>query len=141
MTKSALTDDHGCFVCGIHNREGLRIRFEYPEPGRCRAVLVPERRFQGWKGLLHGGIISTLLDEAFAHAYGGQIRDMVEAAVTAEMSVRFKKPVRIGFPVFLEGRVISVSGRVIECESTLCDEAGTVLASASGKLVKPKKPA
>ena len=141
MTKIALTDDHFCFVCGVDNREGLRIRFEYPEPGRCRAVVVPERRFQGWMDILHGGIVSTLLDEAFAHAYGGRNRDTAEAAVTAEMTVRFKKPVKIGIPAILEGRVIGAAGRVIECESTLSDEAGTVLAAATGKLVKPKKPA
>jgi len=139
MAESALTDDHCCFVCGKQNPDGLRLEIEYPEPGRCRTVFVPDRRFQGWKGILHGGIISTLLDEAFAHAYGGQVRDLNEAAVTAEMVVRFKKPVMIGHPVILEGRVLSVSGRVIECESTLTDEKGEVLASAQGKLIKPKK--
>jgi len=139
MTEIALNDDHFCFACGDQNPDGLRIRFEYPEPGRCRAVVTPECRFQGWKDILHGGIISTLLDEAFAHAYGGVARGAGEAAVTAEMTVKFKKPVKIGVPVILEGRVLSASGRLIECESTLCDEAGTVLASAAGKLIKQKK--
>ena len=139
MAESALTDDHCCFVCGKHNPDGLHLEIEYPEPGRCRAVFVPERRFQGWKDILHGGIISTLLDEAFAHAYSGQVRDPGEAAVTAEIVVRFKKPVKIGRPVVLEGRVLSVSGRVIECESTLTDPKGDLLASAQGKLIKPKK--
>jgi len=139
MTETGWTDDHYCFVCGEHNREGLRIKFEYPEPGRCRAVFIPDRRFQGWKDILHGGIISTLLDEALAHAYGGQARGAGEAAVTAELAVKFRKPVKIGESVVLEGRVVSASGRVIEGESTLSDESGTVLASATGKLIKPKK--
>ncbi len=138
MAESVLTDDHFCFVCGEHNPDGLHLKIEYPEPGRCRAVFVPDRRFQGWKDILHGGIISTLLDEALAHAYGGRTRGAGEAAVTAELIVRFKKPVRIGEPVILEGRVLSVSGRVIECESTLSSTAGGVLASASGKLIKPR---
>ncbi|MCX6566955.1 MAG: PaaI family thioesterase [Candidatus Aminicenantes bacterium] len=139
MVQTEWNDDHFCFACGEHNMEGLRIKFEYPEPGRCRAVFLPERRFQGWKDILHGGIISTLLDEALAHAYGGKTRGAGEAAVTAELTVKFKKPIKIGVPVYLEGRVVSVSGRVIEGESTLCDESGTVLASATGKLIKPKK--
>lgn len=139
MAETGLTDDHYCFVCGANNSDGLRIRFAYPESGRCRAVVIPERRFQGWKDILHGGIIATLLDEALAHAYGGEARGSGEAAVTAEMTVRYKKPVKIGVPVVLEGRVLSVEGRVISCESTLADESGDILASASGKLVKPKK--
>ena len=139
MSEKALTDDHFCFVCGAKNREGLRLRFEYPEPGRCRAVWTPERRFQGWKDILHGGIISTLLDEALAHAFGGRTRGAGEAAVTAEMTVKFKKPVKIGIPVVLEGKVLSTSSRLIECESALCDESGNVLASATGKLIKLKK--
>jgi len=139
MVQTEWNDDHFCFACGERNREGLRIRFEYPEPGRCRAVVTPERRFQGWKDILHGGIISTLLDEAFAHAYGGSARGAGEAAVTAEMTVKFKKPVKIGVPIVLEGKVLSASGRLIECESTLCDESGNVLASATGKLIRPKK--
>ncbi|MHB8056087.1 MAG: PaaI family thioesterase, partial [Candidatus Aminicenantales bacterium] len=107
MAETAWADNHFCFVCGERNREGFRICFEYPEPGRCRAVVTPEPRFQGWKDILHGGIISTLLDEALAHAYGGLARGAGEAAVTAELTVKFKKPVKIGVPVVLEGRVIS----------------------------------
>lgn len=136
MDESKLSDDHFCFACGGRNRQGLRIRFEYPEPGRCRAVWTPEKRFQGWQGILHGGIISTLLDEALAHARGAEGRGAGEAAVTAELTVRFKKPVQIGIPVVLEGRVVSARGRLIECLSTLRDGEGNELASASGKLVK-----
>jgi uncharacterized protein (TIGR00369 family) len=140
MSDTVLNDDHFCFVCGSQNPDGLRICFEYPEPGRCRAVFTPPKKYQGWHGILHGGIISTLLDEAFAHAAGGATRSVDGVgAVTAELSVRFKKPVRIGEPAFLEGRVLTVKGRVIECESVLRDAGGQELASASGKLIKLKK--
>ncbi|MDD8025975.1 MAG: PaaI family thioesterase [Acidobacteriota bacterium] len=140
MSESALTDDHFCFACGENNPDGLRIAFEYPEPGRCRAAFTPERRFQGWQDILHGGIIATLLDEGLAHAYGGADRGGGEAAVTAELCVRFKKPVRIGRPIVLEGRVVSIEGRVIEGQSRILDQDGTELASATGKLIKIKKP-
>jgi uncharacterized protein (TIGR00369 family) len=140
MSDTVLNDDHFCFACGSRNPDGLRIRFEYPEPGLCRAVFTPPKKYQGWHGILHGGIISTLLDEAFAHAAGGAERSVDGGvAVTAELSVRFKKPARIGEPAFLEGRVLSVKGRVIECESVLRDAGGQELASASGKLIKMKK--
>jgi uncharacterized protein (TIGR00369 family) len=136
MSEMELVDNHFCFACGERNPDGLRLRFEYPEPGHCRAEFVAPRKFQGWQGVLHGGIISTLLDEAFAHALGGPERGDGEAAVTAEMTIRFKKPVRIGQKVILEGRVVRLKGRLIDCESVLRDEAGTELASATGKLIR-----
>jgi uncharacterized protein (TIGR00369 family) len=139
LTDAKLDDDHFCFACGPRNPDGLHLSFEYPEPGRCRAVFTPERRFQGWAGLLHGGIISTLLDEALAHALGGPDRGGGEAAVTGELSVRFKKPVPIGIPAVLEGRVVAINGRIIEGESRLLARDGSELAVARGKLFRLKK--
>jgi uncharacterized protein (TIGR00369 family) len=140
MSKMELKDDHFCFACGRDNPEGLRLRMEYPEPGRCRAEFVPERKFQGWRDVCHGGIISTLLDEGFAHAFGGPDRGGGAAAVTAEMTVRFKKPARIGRKIVLEGRVVGRERRLVRCKSILRDEAGAELATATGKLVLVKNP-
>ena len=135
----SLNDDHFCFVCGRNNPDGLQLTFEYPGPGRCRAEFVPLRKFQGWQGILHGGIISTLLDEAMAHALGGAERGGGgSGAVTAEMTVRFRKPVKIGEVAILAGRVQSDKGRIVECSSEILSQDGTVLASATGKLVRPR---
>jgi uncharacterized protein (TIGR00369 family) len=138
-----VVDDHFCFACGSGNPDGLRLVFEYPEPGRCFAEFVPARRFQGWQDILHGGIIATLLDEGFAHAFGGpdRGRGAGTGAVTAEMTVRFKKPARIGRKLILEGRVVSRDRRVVRCESVLRDESGTEIAAAAGKLVITSMPA
>jgi len=140
MSDTVLNDDHFCFACGPRNPNGLRIRFEYPAKGFCRAVFTPTKKFQGWQGILHGGIVSTLLDEAFAHAAGGAGRGIEGyGAVTAEITVRFKKPVPIGKPAFLEGRVLAMKGRVIKCVSMIRDAEGQELASATGKLITLKK--
>lgn len=138
MADIKLKDDHFCFACGERNPDGLRLKIAYPEPGRCRMEFVPERKYQGWEGVLHGGIIATILDEALAHALGGSERGSGEAAVTAEMTVRFKKPVRIGETVIVEGRVLRVKGRIVDCEGVIRDESGQELASAAGKLIKVK---
>jgi uncharacterized protein (TIGR00369 family) len=139
MTDLKLIDDHFCFACGADNPDGLGLKFEYPEPGKCRAEFVPAARFQGWKDVLHGGIVSTLLDEALAHALGGAERGGGgSGAVTAELTVRFKRPVPIGKRTVLTGRVVAVRGRVAEAEAEIADEQGNVLAQATGKLMKPK---
>lgn len=135
-----LNDDHFCFVCGQNNPDGLHVKFEYPEPGKCRASFLPLQKHQGWQGILHGGIVSTLLDEAMAHAVGGSERGGGgSGAVTAELNVRFKKPVNIGQQAILTGRVVNDKGRVVEAVSQIEDLDGTILASASGKLVRPAK--
>jgi len=139
MSELDLVNDRFCFACGDRNPDGLRIKFEYPEPGRCRAVLRLDRRFQGWRDILHGGIVATILDEGFAHACGSADPGAGETAVTAEMTVRFKKPVGIGRTVVLEGRVTGTKGRLVTCASTLADETGAVLAEAAGKLIRMPK--
>jgi uncharacterized protein (TIGR00369 family) len=133
-----IIDDHFCFACGRENPDGLRLAFEYPESGRCRAEFIPARKFQGWAGLLHGGVISTLLDEGFAHALGGPERGNGASAVTAEMTVRFKRPAEIGRKLVLEGRVVARDRRIVRCESVLRSEGGVEIAAATGKLVLAK---
>lgn len=135
-----VVDDHFCFACGGANPDGLRLRFEYPEPGRCRAEFVPARKFQGWQDILHGGIIAALLDEGFAHALGGATRGSGMSAVTAEMTIRFKKPAAIGKKLILEGWVVDRERRVVRCESVLRDESGTEIAAGEGKLIVVKSP-
>lgn len=63
MTKLNLEDDRYCFACGLDNPDGLRI--EWITSGKtATATFIPDRKYQGWKGILHGGITATLLDEA-----------------------------------------------------------------------------
>jgi len=52
-----------CFVCGINNPIGLKLKFYTDDEGRCIARFQPKPEHQGYPGQLHGGIISTLLDE------------------------------------------------------------------------------
>ena len=130
-----IVDDHFCFACGHANPDGLRLKFEYPEPGRCRAEFVPARKFQGWRDILHGGIIATLLDEGFAHALGGADRGTGTSAVTAEMTVRYKKPAAIGGKLILEGWIVDRSRKVVHCASVLRDESGAEIAAGKGKMI------
>ena len=97
-------DDGRCFACGPENEIGLRLHFERIDDGgegavRARTVLRPD--FQGWQGIAHGGIALALLDEAMAHAAGAA----GQRGVTATMSARFRKPVPLGEPIDVEGRV------------------------------------
>lgn len=110
------TDDHYCFACGARNPIGLHLEIGTAEDGTASFTWTPPREFQGWSGVLHGGVISTLLDEAMAYAAG----DRDEGAATAEITVSFKQPV-------LTGREISVTARVEEQKRRLLRTAAVLL--------------
>ena len=127
---SVPVDDGYCFACGPENPIGLRLHFEPDGDGvRAEATLAPE--FQGWKSVAHGGIAMSLLDEAMAHAAGAA----GHRGVTASINVRFRKPVPIGAPISITGRVAWQRRNVLGLEAKLSDASGTVLADGEGKFV------
>jgi uncharacterized protein (TIGR00369 family) len=120
-----------CFACGQDNEHGMRLRIVPTEDG-CRAVFTPPRRFEGFHGMVHGGIVATLLDEVIAWAcrlrgYNG---------LTAELTVRYKKPVPVNEPVELIGRVLNEHGKLVHAESLMRNEKGEVLATARAKMIR-----
>src|SRR5512137_2801974 len=101
MSEIYLEDDHRCFACGLENKEGLCIEWKV-EGKTTMAEFVPQKKFQGWKDIVHGGIIATLLDEAMTRlawiVCGG--------ALTAEMTVRFVKPAIVGEKLYIHGEIV-----------------------------------
>jgi uncharacterized protein (TIGR00369 family) len=128
--RRVMLQPHNCFACGTLNANGLHLALHAGE-GRCWVDTTLDARFEGWEGIAHGGIISTILDEVMAWA-------VVEHdlwGVTARMSVEFKRPVRIGRHIHGEGRVTSVRRRVVEAEGVLTDDDGNVFARATATYV------
>jgi len=128
---SEMRRDNRCFVCGQDNPHGLRLTFAYPEPGRAETGLVIPERFSGWERLTHGGLLATLLDEAMAHACLNREGN----AVTAEITVRFLKPVEVGQSVRISGRVQTVKGRVVHTEGEILDPQGQVVARGQARFL------
>jgi acyl-coenzyme A thioesterase PaaI-like protein len=128
--QQRLADDRRCFACGPDNETGLRMTFEYGD-GTARSIVAPGRAFGGWSDIMHGGIVATLLDEAMAHAAIAA----GERAVTARIEVRFRKAVPTDKPLVVEGKIQSRRGRVLEMESTLCGEDGTLFAEGKARFV------
>lgn len=125
-------NDRHCFCCGPDNEHGLHLAITYPAPGAAEAGLLVDPRYAGWKGITHGGLLSTVLDELMAHAcisHGTK-------AVTAEMTVRFLKAVPVGSRVRVTGAVAGERGRVITTEGKLYDGEGTLAAEATARFIK-----
>jgi uncharacterized protein (TIGR00369 family) len=120
-------DDGGCFACGPDNPIGLHLQFEASERGvRADVTLRPE--YQGWKDIAHGGIAMMLLDEAMAHAAGAA----GHRGVTASVNVRFRKPVPIGKPLVVTGRVLWQRRNILGVEAEVHDDAGRLLVRGDG---------
>jgi len=121
----------GCFVCGDKNPDGLRIRF-FTEGDEAVAECTADAKFQGFKGIYHGGLVSTLLDEIMAKAVLARRR----YAMTVEMSVRFRQPIMVGQKVRLVGRVTRERGRVFETAGEIIGANGRIFATATGKYLE-----
>jgi acyl-coenzyme A thioesterase PaaI-like protein len=130
-SKVELIDDDGCFACGRANPMGLKLEFVF-EGDEYVTYFTPAKQHQGWLGITHGGIVSTVLDEVMARAM--HLRQI--SALTAEMTVRFKRPAVVGTRIRFAGRIDSEEGRLILCSATAHDESGTLIAEATERLVK-----
>jgi uncharacterized protein (TIGR00369 family) len=120
-----------CFVCGDKNTSGLNVEF-YQKDGKAVGEYVVQDQFQGYKNILHGGILSTLLDEVMIKSILAQ--DIL--TLTCEIKVRFKKPVKIGQRLHLEGKPTEDKGKILLAEGKIKDEDGGVVAIAEGKFFR-----
>jgi len=115
-----------CFVCGPENPRGLQLDFTRGEAGEMSASWTPHSDHEGFHGVIHGGIVSTILDEAMAKA----VIAMEIEALTAELRVRFRRLVATGQPVRVKGWISSRNKRMIHTEAALTAPDGSELAHA-----------
>jgi len=123
-----------CFVCGDENEAGLRARFFVLEDGSVVSELVADKRFQGYRNVLHGGILGAMLDEVMIKA----VLAKGIFAVTAEMRVKFKRPVMTGERVKFTGRIVEESRRMIRTIGSAVNDDGHVVATAEATYLEAR---
>ena len=124
--------EHHCFGCGTSNDIGLQLAFRR-SPAGVWAELCPDRRYEGYVGMVHGGVLSAMLDEAMSWA----ITVDGDFAVTARLNTSFRQPARIGRLLRVEGRVVQVRKRLIDTAAFITDiEASEVVAAAEGRFMR-----
>lgn len=129
-----LEDDHHCYVCGKENPLGLKLDFEHPQKGLLKASVVFSKQHQGFKNVVHGGMMAMVLDEMMVNLAWKEGL----SAVTAELTVRLKKPAYIGETIYLEGRLEKTGPRLVQAQADAKNVAGELLASASAFCVRIK---
>jgi len=124
-----------CFVCGEKNPGGLRLSFDIDkEKKTLKTTFTGGPVYQGYDGILHGGILSTLLDEAMAKlSY-----ELGYRTVTASLEVRFKNPAPILKPLHVLGEIAEVTQRLVKAKARVVDEEGTILATGTSTLVRQR---
>jgi acyl-coenzyme A thioesterase PaaI-like protein len=118
---------HNCFVCGELNAHGLRIAIR-AQGRRVYADLTLGHDHEGWVDVAHGGIVAALLDEVMEWA----LFEDEAWGMTAEMTVRYRRPVPVGEPIHVEGWVVEGRHRRYRTAARVLDGAGQVLANAQG---------
>jgi acyl-coenzyme A thioesterase PaaI-like protein len=124
-----LCDDYAlsshCYVCGPENPVGLHVTFVRDGDSGCRADYVARPEHAGWPGILHGGLLFTLMDEALAYS----LRFAGLYGVTGRAEARFREPVTVGTPLVITARFETPPRRIVRARSEIRRAADGVLVS------------
>jgi 7,8-didemethyl-8-hydroxy-5-deazariboflavin synthase CofG subunit len=128
-----LVDNDHCFVCGTRNQAGLHIPMkDSVKDNTCTFTWTPGPTFQGYAGIVHGGILSTLMDEAMAYA----VMNNQISAVTADIRVRFHRPTPVGIPLKFVATRVGQRKNLHFARASVILPDGTVLAEAEGRFAE-----
>jgi len=117
-----------CIVCSFANTKGLHVNFDVAEDGSVKADFQCNEAFEGYPGVLHGGVISSILDGAMCNC----IFARGQAAVTVEMTTRFRHPVATGKEATVSARIIRTSHLLHLLEAEIIQD-GKIRVTAKGK--------
>jgi uncharacterized protein (TIGR00369 family) len=121
----------GCLVCGRCGPGRLGLKFTVQDDGSVKATFDCNAAYEGYDGMLHGGVISAIADGAmtnclFAHGIH---------AVTGELTVRFRHPVELGQSLTVTARITRDASPLFLVEAELV-QADQLKARATAKFVK-----
>ena len=131
--KEYLPNSRECYVCGVENNHGLKMRFYKTGPKSIACDHLIQEKFQGYHGVVHGGIVSSMLDEMCVRAFMAE--DPNRLMYTARLTVRFRKPVPVGEKLHLEGDVIKSKTRSGEAHARVYGPDGSLYAEAEALAV------
>jgi uncharacterized protein (TIGR00369 family) len=123
----------GCIVCGKDNPHGLQLSLHVdPGSGAVTTRYTSRPQHIGFVGIIHGGVLATILDEAmvWAATWTGK-----RFCVCGELQVRYRQPAPVGKTMLIEAKVQAVRSRLIETTGTIVSEDGTIYTAATGKYV------
>lgn len=115
-----------CFGCGKDNPIGLKLDFKW-DGKTARTEFTPTEFYQGWSGIVHGGIITCLLDEAMSYA----TRFAGMNCITASIKVRLRRATAIGEFLIITSSITENKRRLVKTEANISLKDGTPVAEAT----------
>ncbi len=137
--QERLAPDGRCFGCGPANERGLRIRSFEAGDSTVVAEWQARREHEAFDGFVNGGILGTVIDchsnwTAIAALMARSGSSTPPSTVTAELSIRFRRPTPSSEPVRLVGRVVDLQDDRATVETTV-ESGGTVTATGRATFV------
>lgn len=118
-----------CFVCGPDNPIGLKLKFAREGEG-VRAEFTPSELHAGYEGVVHGGILAALIDDAMANIWHARGQE----ALTAKIEIRFRLPARPGERLVVTAEPTGTKGGMMTARATVAGPDGAVVADGTGFL-------
>ncbi len=126
-----------CFICGLQNPVGLHMKLynDLDQKHVVSTVTIPDQ-YQSYPGVVHGGIVATMLDEVSGRALliDGSDDDLM---VTVKLEIKYRAPTPTNTPLKVIGRLVSVAGNRAKVEGEIVLPDGTVSATAEALLARP----
>lgn len=132
--KSLQPNSRHCFVCGVENPFGLHLKFYETSSGEVAAECTLPEAYQGYPGVVHGGIVAAMLDEVAGRSLMGGL-DSPRFMFTAHLNIRYRRNVPVGKPLRLLGKAGEIRRRTASAISEIYDQEGNLLAEAEALLV------
>jgi acyl-coenzyme A thioesterase PaaI-like protein len=125
-----------CFICGVENPVGLHLRIYENQPGQVEAIYIAPQHFQGYPGVLHGGIVGAIIDELSGRAHMGSDPMTPRFMFTARLEVKYRKNVPIGKRLRIVGKAGKTKGKTAEAWAGIYDaETDELLAEGNTLLI------
>ena len=122
-----------CFVCGRENPYGLKLKFYENSPGEVEVEYTVPEQYQGYPGVVHGGVVAAMLDEVTGRVHMGGVPPRF--MFTARLDVRYRKNVPVGQPLRIIGHAGKSRERTAVATAQIFGPDGDLLAEAEAVLV------
>ena len=126
-----------CFVCGLESEVGLKLRFNDNGTDEVQASYTVAQKYQGYPGVVHGGIVAAILDEVSGRALLARGHDPLNLFVTLKLEVRYRLPTPTNTPLTAVGTIVQAGKSRAKVRGELRLPDGTVTAEAECLVTRP----
>ena len=135
MTQTKQPNSKMCFICGVDNPVGLHLHIYAIAPGVVESTYIAPEHFQGYPGVLHGGIVGAILDELCGRAQMGTDIMAPRFMFTAKLEVKYRRNVPIGRKLRIVGKAGRSRGKSAEAWAGIADSGTDELLAEGNALL------